>query len=152
MLVELAAINSAYAIVRSAVANGREITDCAKQIGNYFGLVEQAESEHRKERNRNNATGELEEALETWANVKKIREHEVELKNLIISQSGNLNAWNEIVQIRTSIRKKKARLKKEAEQRQAQILEYTMWGSLVAVILGGIGSVIWFSRYLLGLK
>ena len=36
MLAELAAVNAAYAVIKEVVSNGRELGECAGQLGKFF--------------------------------------------------------------------------------------------------------------------
>lgn len=150
MLAELAALNSAYGIVKAAVGNGAEIHNIVSKVSKWAGLVEEAESRHRNERTKKNATGELEEALETWQTVKRIREQEEELRNMIISTTGDLNAWNDIVLIRTRLRKDKINRKKKDDARRRQLQENIAIGVLIFIIFGGVIAVVVVSLLLMG--
>lgn len=151
MLAELAAINSAYGVVKGLLNNGREVHNCISQISKWAGLVEKAESNHRAERSRKGALGELEEALDTWQTIKRIREQETELKNLIIASTGDLNAWNDIVSIRTRQRKDKIARAKKAEQRKAKIQENIAIGSLIFLSVGTVVFIVILFLFSLGI-
>ena len=150
MLAELAAINSAYGIVRSLVSNGNELSSCFGQISKWAGLVEQAESKHRSERTRKGVTGELEEALDTWQTVRRIREQEEELRNMIISTTGNMNAWNDIVAIRTRLRKEKANRLQKQEARRRKIQENIAIGTLIFIVAGSVVGAVVVALLLMG--
>ena len=150
MLAELAALNSAYGIVKAAVGNGAEIHSIVSKVSKWAGLVEEAESRHRNERTKKNATGELEEALETWQTVRRIREQEHELRNMIIATTGDLNAWNDIVSIRTRLRKDKINKRKKADARRRQLLDNFAIGTLIFLITGGVVAVVLVSLLLMG--
>jgi hypothetical protein len=40
MLAELAAINAAYAVIKEVVSNGRELGECASQLGSFLKVNE----------------------------------------------------------------------------------------------------------------
>ena len=151
MLAELAALNSAYQVVKTALGNGAEVHNIVNKISAWAGLVEQAESKHRAERSRRGAVGELEEALDTWQTVKRIREQEQELKNMIIATTGDLNAWNDIVSIRTQQRKNKAARAKKAEARRAKIQENIAIGSIIILIIAFVMVILLLSLFSLGI-
>lgn len=150
MLAELAAINSAYQVVRNLVSNGNEISGCISQISKWAGLVEQAEKKHRSERTRKGAMGELEEALDTWQTVKRIREQEEELRNMIIATTGNINAWNDIVSIRTKLRKDKADKLQKQQIRRQKIQENIAIGTLIFIIAGSVVGAVVVALLLMG--
>ena len=74
MLLELAAANAAFAVVRQALNNGQELAQCAGKLGEYFGLkADLAKKASSK--------GSDSEAF--WA-MESLREAESELKTMLI--------------------------------------------------------------------
>ena len=74
MLLELAAANAAFAVVREALNNGQELAQCAGKLGEYFGLkADLAKKASSK--------GSDSEAF--WA-MESLREAESELKTMLI--------------------------------------------------------------------
>jgi hypothetical protein len=74
MLLELAAANAAFAVVREALNNGQELAACGAKLGEYFGLkADLAKKASTK--------GSDSEAF--WA-MESLREAESELKTMLI--------------------------------------------------------------------
>jgi hypothetical protein len=48
MIAELAAFNAAFGVVKQALSNGRDIADCAKQIGVMIGAQEECRAKSEK--------------------------------------------------------------------------------------------------------
>ena len=57
---------------------------------------------------------------------------------MIIATTGDLNAWNDIVSIRTQQRKNKAARAKKAELRKIKLQENIAIGSLIIVIVATV--------------
>ena len=76
-----------------------------------------------------------EEALESFAALKKAQQMESELRQFVNFNYGH-NAWNEVIRIQVNIRKKKKEAIAEAKRKQAQMIENTILGALVIFFLG----------------
>ena len=74
MLLELAAANAAFAVVRQALNNGQELAQCAGKLGEYFGLKADIAKQA-------STKGSDSEAF--WA-MEGLREAESELKTMLI--------------------------------------------------------------------
>ena len=74
MLVELAAANAAFAVIKTTLQNGHEIAACGAKLGEYFGL----KAEIAKK-----ASAKGSDSEEFWA-LEALRESEAELKTLLI--------------------------------------------------------------------
>ena len=73
-----------------------------------------------------------EEALETFGALKKAKAMEDELRNWLIATHG-MNAWNDLLRIQASIRKKR---KEEAERKRRELEQMIKWGFGGFVFLG----------------
>ncbi len=86
MLAELAAANAAFAIIKKAVSNGREIADCAKAIGDFTNAKDALHSRGTKKKN--SFFGRLRQDdgddLEEFMALEQIRQKEDELKQFMI--------------------------------------------------------------------
>ena len=74
MLLELAAANAAFAVVRQALNNGQELAQCAGKLGEYFGL---------KAALAKTASSKGSDSEAFWA-MESLREAESELKTMLI--------------------------------------------------------------------
>lgn len=88
MLVELAAINAAYGVIKEVVGNGRELYDCGAHLSSFFNNKAALQKKV-------NATppGRRDEMEEFFA-LEKIKQQEEELKNLMI-WTGRAGLWDD---------------------------------------------------------
>ena len=104
MLVELAAANAAFAVVKEALSNGSEIAACGAKLGEYFGL----KAEIAKK-----ASAKGSDSEEFWA-LEALRESEAELKTLLI-YSGRPALYDDFL----AHQAKKKRERDQAEREKA---------------------------------
>ena len=104
MLLELAAANAAFAVVKEALSNGSEIAACGAKLGEYFGL----KAEIAKK-----ASAKGSDSEEFWA-LEALRESEAELKTLLI-YSGRAGLYDDFL----AHQAKKKRERDQAEREKA---------------------------------
>lgn len=125
----LAIATSAWKIIRQGFAAGREIESMAGDVSRWMSACHDIERAHSKAKSRRFNKSIEEEALETWAALKKIKQQREELRLHMLSI--NPQAWNELIRIEGQIRKQ--RLAEEAERRR-QREEIITWSAVVAGI------------------
>ena len=76
MLAELAAANAAFAVIKQAVSNGKEIAAAGSAIAEFVGAKEKLQSKAAKKGNGSD--------LEEFMALEQIREKEEELKQMMI--------------------------------------------------------------------
>jgi len=76
MLAELAAANAAFAVIKQAVSNGKEIAAAGNAIAEFVGAKEKLEKKASKKGNGSD--------LEEFMALEQIREKEKQLKELMI--------------------------------------------------------------------
>ena len=86
MLLELAAANAAFAVIKTTLQNGHEIAACGAKLGEYFGL----KAEIAKK-----ASAKGSDSEEFWA-LEALRESEAELKTLLI-YSGRAGLYDDFL-------------------------------------------------------
>lgn len=123
----LAIATSAWKIIRQGFAAGREIESMAGDVSRWMGACHDIEKAHGKAKSRRFSRSVEEEALETWAALKKIKQQREELRLHMLSI--NPQAWNELVRLEGQIRKQ--RIAEEAERRR-QREEIITWSAVVA--------------------
>jgi len=104
MLVELAAANAAFAVIKTTLQNGHEIAACGAKLGEYFGL----KAEIAKK-----ASSKGSDSEEFWA-LEALRESEAELKTLLI-YSGRAGLYDDFL----AHQAKKKRERDQAEREKA---------------------------------
>ena len=87
MLIEsVIAANAAFAVIKKAVQNGKEISDCAKAIGAYLGHKEKVEEEVNK-------TSGTNDDLEAFYALEKLNNAEKQLEFLM--KKTRLHMWQD---------------------------------------------------------
>jgi len=123
----IALATSAFGLIKKGFAAGREIESMAKDVSRWMGACHDIEKAHGKAKSRRFGGSVEEEALETWAALKKIKQQREELRLYMLSI--NPQAWNELVRLEGQIRKQ--RIAEEAERRR-QREEIITWTAVVA--------------------
>ena len=125
----IALATSAFGLIKRGFAAGREIETMAKDVSRWMGACHDIEKAHGKAKSRRFGRSVEEEALETWAALKKVKQQREELRLYMLSI--NPQAWNELVRLEGQIRKQ--RIAEEAERRR-QREEVITWSAVVAGI------------------
>ena len=136
---------SAFAAVKKGIAFGKDIEGMYKDVSRWMSACHEIESKHNKVK-RKKGQSVAEEAMETWAAVRKIRQQREELRLYMLSI--NPNAWNDFVRIEGQIRKQRA---EEAEARRKQIkktVEIIMIVLLMVCIGLAFGALVWWALHL----
>ena len=137
----IAAATTAYNAIKRGFKVGKEIEGMSKDLGRWMGAIQEVKEGHTKAKGRSFGSVE-EEALESFAALKKAQQMENELRNFVNLNYGP-NAWNEVIRIQVDIRKKKKEALEEAKRQQAKMIENTILGVLVVFFLGAVGSVLY---------
>ena len=137
----IAAATTAYNAIKKGFKVGKEIEGMSKDLGRWMGAIQEVKEGHTKAKGRSFGSVE-EEALESFAALKKAQQMEHELRQFVNFNYGH-NAWNEVIRIQVDIRKKKKEAIEEAKRKQAQMVENIILGVLVVFFLGAVGAVLY---------
>ena len=137
----IAAATTAYNAIKKGFKVGKEIEGMSKDLGRWMGAIQEVKEGHTKSKGRSFGSVE-EEALESFAALKKAQQMEHELRQFVNFNYGH-NAWNEVIRIQVDIRKKKKEALEEAKRKQAKMIENIILGVLVVFFLGAVGSVLY---------
>jgi len=144
MLAEIAAANAAFAVIKKAIQNGREIADVAGKVGDYVNATEDLRKlgERKKQKGRQD--------LEEFLHLEKLKQQEEELKQWMI-YAGRPNLWSDWQKFQAQARK--ARLAaQEAERKRIKKLVETVALSLSIIsVLAAMILLGWWILYLRGL-
>ena len=138
----IALATSAFGLIKRGFAAGREIESMAKDVSRWMGACHDIEKAHSKAKSRRFGRSVEEEALETWAALKKVKQQREELRLYMLSL--NPQAWNELVRLEGQIRKQRQIEEEERRQRQEEIFTWAAITAGVSVFL--IITVIILSR------
>lgn len=135
--------STAYSAIVKGFQMGKEVESMAKDVGRWMGAINTVKQGHDKAKSRRKMFGSVEEeALETFAALKKAQKMEEELRNFIQFNYG-VSAWQELIRLQGQIRKER---QEQELLRKQRIEEIFIWVgvALGIVVLGVIMiSAIW---------
>jgi hypothetical protein len=142
MLAEIAAANAAFAVIKTAIQNGREIADVAGKVGEYVNATEalRKKGEQKKRKGHNE--------LEEFMHLEKLRQQEEELKQWMI-YAGRPGLWHDWQRFQAEARK--ARLQ-AIEDRRKKIKRYVEIGTVVFLFAVGLFSLAALAIWIIYLK
>ena len=136
MLAELAAINAAYAVIKEVVSNGRELGECAGQLGSFF------EGKRKLEKKVIETPANERSRLEEFFALEEVRRKEKELKDYMLI-AGRPGLWDDWVkfqkmhaQMELAAAQAKRRAEIEATQKQEEITLMVCVGILFFMLVG----------------
>ena len=138
MLAELAAVNAAYAVIKEVVSNGRELGECAGQLGSFF------EGKRKLEKKVIETPANERSRLEEFFALEEVRRKERELKDYMLI-AGRPGLWDDWVkfqkmhaQMELAAAQARRRAEIEAAQRQEEITLMICIGILFVIFVGGL--------------
>lgn len=138
--------STAYSAIVKGFQMGKEVESMAKDVGRWMNAINHVKEGHDKARSRRKMFGSVEEeALETFAALKRAKAMEEELRNFIQWNYG-VSAWHELIRLQGQIRKER---QEQELARKQRIEELLVWFgvTLGILVLGGILiSAIWVAR------
>jgi hypothetical protein len=146
MLLELAAANAAFAVIKEAVQNSGDIMNAGQALFDYFdnkaAIQKKATSKGGSDR------GDLEEFMA----LEKLKQQEAELKEMMIYQ-GRGGLWTDWLKFQLEAKKKREAAERERVLKRQRIIgriKDTGMIILIVILLGGLGVIIaatiWLSR------
>jgi len=140
MLVELAAANAAFAIIKEAVQNSGDLMNAGQAIFQYFDSKSAIQKKY-EDKAKKSRTNDIEEffALE------QLKKQEVELREMMQWQ-GRAGMWTDWLEFQKQAKAKREEARKAelraAAARKARIWMGLMWAAIVFLmgVLAGIGA------------
>jgi hypothetical protein len=140
MLAELALANSAFAVIKAALANGKELSDLGSKVFDYFDNKAKIQQKVTEKGNRSD--------IEEFFALEKLNAQEVELRERMI-YAGRPGMWQDWQKFQGAAARRRREAKeeaaREAKRRQQQLedmAEYIAIGLgvivLAALLVGGI--------------
>lgn len=140
MLAELAAANAAFAIIKQAVSNGRDLANAGSAIADFVGAKEELRKRgEKKKRSPFAGGGDLEEFMA----LEKIKEQEEQLREMMV-WAGRPGMWADWQKFQTEARKARQKAEEARARRKKKIIEVTLLTLLGIVGLGVLGFIGWF--------
>jgi hypothetical protein len=144
MLLELAAANAAFAVIKEAVQNSGDIMAAGDALFRYF------DSKAELQKKANEKGGSNRGDLEEFMALEKLKQQEAELKQMMI-YSGRGGMWDDWLAFQVKVKKKREADKREEILRKQRILDRIkdiFMIILVVVLLGGLGLIIGFAIWM----
>jgi len=148
MLVELAAANAAFAVIKEAVQNSGDLMNAGNAIFQYFDSKSAIQKKY-EDKAKNAKTNDIEEffALE------QLKKQEVELREMMQWQ-GRAGMWTDWLEFQKQAKQKREEARKaelrKAAARKAKIILTLMWSTTV-VLLGVLMALgLWVVQQLKG--
>lgn len=133
MLAELAAANAAFAVIKQAVANGKEIAAAGSAIAEFVGAKEKLQQKAAKKGGGSD--------LEEFMALEKIREQEEQLKQIMI-YAGRPGLWGDWQRFQAKARVARREAEERAAKKRKAIVEWTLIGLFILCILAVLGALV----------
>ena len=131
MLAELAAANAAFAVIKTAVQNGKDIASAGTAIANFVGAKEDLQRKATKKGNSSD--------LEEFMALEQIREQEEQLKQIMI-YAGRPGLWGDWQRFQAKARTARREAEVAAAKRRRKIVDWTLItiisSTLLAILVG----------------
>lgn len=143
MLEMLAIANSAFAIIKQTLENGKEISSAGQAIARFVGAEEQLQRDLHKKRNSlwTNFLGKTDNDLEEFMALEQIRVKHEKLREFM-QLYGRANLWNDYqaycVEARKQRREAEIKRKKQKEEFKNLILKIILFIMITALAAGVI--------------
>ena len=133
MLAELAAANAAFAVIKTAVQNGKDIAAAGSAIANFVGAKEDLQRKASKKGNGSD--------LEEFMALEQIREQEEQLKQIMI-YAGRPGLWGDWQRFQAKARIARREAEVAAAKRRQKMVDWTLIivisSALLAILVGFI--------------
>ena len=141
----VAMATSAFKMVQKMVSAGQEIENTLGQVGKWYGAVSDFNEAKRQAENpplfkRLVASKSIEqEAMEMFANNKKIQQQEKDLRELLMYSYG-ASAYQELLDMRRKIRDQR----EKTVYAQARRRKAFLWNTVAISVLSGMGYILYY--------
>ena len=133
MLAELAAANAAFAVIKQAVSNGKEIAAAGNAIAEFVGAKEKLQAKAAKKGNGSD--------LEEFMALEQIRQKEDELKQMMIIL-GRPGLWNDWQKFQAKARVARREAEITSARKRKKIVEGTIIAVFILLILAILGAIV----------
>jgi hypothetical protein len=131
MLAELAAANAAFAVIKGALANGKELSDLGSRVFDYFDNKAKIQQKVTEKGNRSD--------IEEFFALEKLNAQEVELRERMV-YAGRPGMWEDWIKFQAAAARRR-REEKEATLKAIRIRKAKM-DQLIEYMVIGLASVI----------
>jgi len=145
MLAELAAANAAFAVIKQAISNGRELTSYAGKIGEIASAKEDLQRKVNKKRAAHQSTD-----FEEFMALERIKEQEEELKQWMI-YAGRPGLWGDWVKFQKDARVARREAEIAAEKKRKENIELALVVSGIIIVTLTIAGFFYWILWLKGI-
>jgi hypothetical protein len=145
MLAELAAANAAFAVIKQAISNGRELTSYAGKIGEIASAKEDLQRKVNKKRAAHQSTD-----FEEFMALERIKEQEEELKQWMI-YAGRPGLWGDWVKFEKDARVARREAEIAAEKKRKENIELALVVSGIIIVTLTIAGFFYWILWLKGI-
>ena len=150
MLAELAAANAAFAVIKAALNNGRELADMGGKVLEYFDLKAKIQETATAKSGGRPLEGRSD--IEEFMALEKLRQQEEHLRESMV-YAGRPGMWEDWVKFQAMAARKRREAKEAAEraeklrrQRNAQIAQ----GIVIVVIAAAVWAAVMYGVWMVG--
>ena len=133
MLAELAAANAAFAVIKQAVQNGKEIASAGSAIAEFVGAKEKLQAKAQKKGSGSD--------LEEFMALEKLKQQEDELKTIMI-YAGRPGLWSDWQRFQAKARVARREAAIASAARRRKIIDITIIAGFVLGSLAVLGSLV----------
>ena len=146
MLEMLVAANSAFAIIKKTLVNGREISSAGSAIANFVGAEEKLQQDLNKKKNSiwSNFLGKTDNDLEEFMALESIRIKQEKLREYM-QLYGRANLYTDYIQFCANCRVSRKESRVKAQKRREYIRDMFLkivLGILITALLTGVITVL----------
>lgn len=138
MLAELAAANAAFAVIKNAVSNGRELSQYAGKIGEIVGAKESLQKKVNKKKAAHQSTD-----FEEFMALERVKEQEDELKQIMI-YCGRPGLWDDWVRFQVEARKARREAEEASRKKIQWWIEVTFISVAMIVGIAALALFVWW--------
>ena len=133
MLAELAAANAAFAVIKQAVQNGKEIAAAGNAVAEFVGAKEKLQAKAQKKGGGSD--------LEEFMALEKLKQQEDELKTIMI-YAGRPGLWNDWQKFQAKARVARREAEIAAAAKRKRIIEGIIIGAFILCGLAILGALV----------
>ena len=144
MLLELAAANAAFAVLKETIGNGQDLMSAGNALYQWF------DNKDALQKKANAKGGETRGDLEEFMALEVLKNQELELREMMQWQ-GRAGMWTDWLKFQSDAKRKREEAERQKVLRKQRIIGRIKDGFmilLIVVLLGGIGAIIGFAIWM----
>ena len=147
MLAELAAANAAFAVIKEAVANGKEIYEAGDAVADYFGVKAELQNKAHEHGYKSD--------MQAFQAAEQLKQYESSLKQMMIWQ-GRPGLWDDWLAFQKQMkdsREAAEKAEKAKKARRRRLAKDILIGTVVTIgVLSAVGIAVYILYWLVTTK